>query len=136
MGVSTDALLFYGFQIPGGAEDGEDPFWGDADDPEDFIAARAGFETPEVWSVRHSERQQQILTRIGVEVVQHCSVDYPMYAIGVTASLRTARRGYPIELVSDDLEVRPEWKKLLVDFAKLVGIKAQTPKWILASNWG
>jgi hypothetical protein len=153
MGNSTDAMLFYGFQIPGG--EGEDelagpPFWatdeGEAeeDDWEDFVAAKMGIVKPAVEYSDAASKQYEAFWKakarmfktLGVSVQMHCSYDAAMYALKVDASYLCANRGYPIEIEDNTLVADPKWDRLLDHFCAVIGIKRKPSKWILASMWG
>ncbi|APU88933.1 conserved hypothetical protein [Virus Rctr197k] len=148
MGTSTDALLFYGFEIPGGENEGT-PFWlkkGEEDDGdwEEFVASKLGVPKPtveyseETKPLYHAywETKREAVKKLGIEVVMHCHIDAPMYALAVKASAQRAYRGSPVTLGPNALIVDPTWDQQLRDFAQLVGVEMGQPTWILASYWG
>lgn len=145
MSTSTDAMLFYGFEIPGG-EDGKVPFWvtDENNDVEEFIAAKLGVLAP---TVKYSEEtkplfktywdaKSEAIVKLKVTVEQHCHIDAPMYVIAVKLSMYRANRGYPEKLVAAHFIVDPAWDEQLREFTKLVGIEMGEPSWILSSYWG
>lgn len=129
MGVSTDALLVYGFpvdedDVPGG----EDP-WEQMEDT--LLEKLVGF--TEKWVAGGSgyfARRGEAEELMGVEIVGHCSNEETMYFIA-TSKIR-AWRGSPEkieELVpGDDVKLRAA--------AEVLGIKNPEIGFWLASWWG
>ena len=79
------------------------------------------------------EIEKQLKELIPIEIVDHCSCDYPLYIIGIKGYVHTAHRGYPetistLEVLSEDLE------KAQV-FCEAYKIPFQNPQWFLASMW-
>ena len=154
MSTATDALLFYGFLIPGGPDEGC-PFWKrphpeypacaddtDETDSDEFIAAKYGLPQPATpYSeaakdeyIAYWNAKRALLKPIGVEVETHCSGSYTMYALAISASRSIASRGDPIEF--EALPVAdPTWNQKLRDFCEKTGAPFSAPRWILASWW-
>jgi len=148
MGTSTDAILFYGFTIPGGENDEDEGlcFWKQIDpdsdedypesdpeddtEPEDFIALKFGLDAKYLQTGRHDK----LLDKIGVSVVTHCSYESPMYALAITNSVMHASRGFPVEIKDLKTDART-WKKLFKDFCAKTGAQYKEPCWILCSRW-
>lgn len=153
MSVSTDAILCYGFEV--GDED-EKPAWmqpeeGDEDfDFETFLVARLSDSIkepgefnkisydhdPEIrkqWS-DYWAAKREFVKSVGVDLVSHCSGDYPMYILAAKASITRAHRGYP-EKLPDGMTADPGWPQILEVFCEKTGIQIQEPSWILCSNW-
>lgn len=149
MGVNTDAILCYGFQVRN--EDGEIaegyPYWlnssenddespGDSDfyDFESFVlyhyAPKLTREDPEYYT-----KIRKIFEDVGVTLVCHCSSEYPMCIVAAKDSEITAYRGNPKELGSV-ITSEFAWFRILVDFCIKTGIHFYEPCWILASDWG
>jgi len=98
MGISSDGILFYGWILDEESADAEKiaAAWDEANeyDGEGNLSplARLFWDYP---------------TKGNIEVVNHCSYDYPMYGIAAKGSVNTNSRGYP-ERIST-LEVPDEW---------------------------
>lgn len=117
MGVSTDAILAWGY-----AHDDE---WS-ADD-EDF------------WE----NVQRPVEDDFGVDIGDHCSDTCGMPYVAVTESLTKAWRGHPRSITS--LEVKPEWREALAKAMAFLKEKqpglaelfdGKEPGWFLVSYWG
>lgn len=94
MGHSTNAYLYYGFDIYSG-EDGINKFYANKDfDPDDNPDEVGILET---LGKRHwpNYTESMISNLLGVSTGIHCSGDYPIYYIYVNESRQTAYRGYP-----------------------------------------
>lgn len=161
MGTSTDGILAYGYDLGGSGNewlfaevDGEYgpptmPWFleaTEADDPDgerdygglfmDRLLAVHGF-TETDWQVDgYWDRKQAAEEALGVELVFHCSGEYPMVILA--AKSVTARRGSP-------KTIDPEWladvhhaNDRLAWALTALGVtpKATGPAWLLASNWG
>lgn len=130
MGVSTDGILVYGIafeeeEVP----DFLEPFDGDFDD---YLGSISGL--PQYGEPGHSfDDHRKFRDACPVDVVTHCSYDYPMYIIAVRGTELRNKRGYVAEVES-----------LAVDEEKFAAFKAWCadrsiegePKWLLCSMWG
>jgi hypothetical protein len=153
MGVSTDAILFYGIAFDDGIEK---PWENDEinDGPEEFYAARMGVclpdvevdwkntdNTPEAYEAykQYWDDKRDVNAASGVEIGYHCSSDYPMLYLAVSATHMCANRGYPKEvdtaLVASDCDITAKWDKQLRDFCEIMELEYEQPKWWLVSNW-
>ena len=161
MGVSTDAMLAYGYVW----EDEFDLLGGGGEDWQEVIAARRGISDP--WAARpdfshlpYEEQKRQgsewteahraeldawyaarkaIAGEYGVEVDQHGSDGWSVPVVKITGAGHTAARGYPRKLTADDLAVDPAWDARLQRFVADLGIdtsEAKGPGWFLMSWWG
>lgn len=72
-----------------------------------------------------------------VEVISHCSGDYPMYVLAARSSGTSASRGYPESLDLLDLIHKSQgFYDALQGFCKKYGIEIKTPAaWLLFSDW-
>lgn len=134
MGVSTDAKIFWGFELP---EDSGLEWL--ADWELQYAIEVAGLKEPTVdydanpkvhhafWVARN-EAISHCISRIG----RHCSGDYPIYYACIKVSEVVANRGFAVTL-SGELEVRSHWEVTLQEFCKAMGIEWQEPDWYLAS---
>lgn len=141
MSQSTDAILFYGYAPNWSIEDGEPPPWclhketdeESLDEGEDFDLDDDSEDDldPQDWIASFGHN-------LGVEALEHCSGDFPMYGLAISASTRSASRGDPVD-VTRLLTVKPDWNKKLDRFVKLAGLtKKELGKrgWWLCSWWG
>lgn len=148
MGVSTDAILVYGIDLCD--EEGETPLFmqnddGDEIEFDDVLLNDAGYapwgwdaddavcEPYEVYSARRKDAQEQA----GVELVTHCSGDYPMYILAVSGAGMSASRGIPLAVDVPILNMNQlEGREKLRVFCKCHDIPWVEPKWMLCSYWG
>jgi hypothetical protein len=128
MGTSTDGLLWYGVAIDGSPDDGDELAEkilaitdGDPDDEDNYL-----YGDGREWLAEHG------LT--GVEFVDHCSYEYPMYGIAVAGTLTRASRGYPRRV--DPTETPDPAPVIAVMAALGAPVDADAVGWHLASMWG
>lgn len=157
MGISSDGIICYGFPVRdegGEILEGGTPSWLLTDDPEapldfdDFLVRHYPFdrddpdqlpnETTKEYQAASKDRYSQWrehVAQIGVDLVWHCSYEYPMYLLAATASVKTAYRGDP-QFLGQDLTQNGTWRNLLRDFCNKTGIPFEEPQWILCSWYG
>jgi hypothetical protein len=140
MGVSTDAILFYGLEFGE-----EDPF---GDGEERYEAEEAwnkehGPKRPDSddyqgaeWEAWRKERDAWNKTGVGINAGRHCSGEYPMYYIALKAHEYTAWRGTAIKIDPAKLEPTQEQEDALQEFCEKHNIKCENPGWFLVSYWG
>jgi hypothetical protein len=146
MGISTDAILAYGYDL------GDDPdvdWWAnrDEDDEEesDFgeVATNKMLESigfTEKWvsgiDDEYFTRKRNAEGQLGVEIIYHCSYDYPMYILA--AKEIRAYRGDVTVIEMSDLLINIEWDDKLARALQSLGIKPinEYPQWMLVSMWG
>jgi alpha-L-arabinofuranosidase len=136
MGLSTDGILFWGIAIPEDDENGdaiklpwvsedEDNY----DDFDDWLCKENNIEGD-------YEIRSAFVKSFPVELVQHCSLDYPMYALAVRGTVTTAYRGS----VEDITLYQPTTKQVtdLVTFLQKYHLPCDLAKmgWKLVSNMG
>lgn len=153
MGISTDAILAYGYDL-GGGEEGwkvkETGEYGSLNVPwynpenhgfgsavEERLLASAGF-TETDWQVDgYFARRGAALNTFGTELVSHCSLDYPMYILA--AHHITVYRGMvgvvdlgELVALQEDADAR------LTRTVAALGLTPtqEAPAWLLVSNWG
>ena len=121
MGVSTDAIVFYGLLV-------------DDDSP--------AFEKLSHYEETEAEEQNPLGGIVytghaidGVTIVTHCSDGSPMFAVAIADSVVTAWRGHPRPLqpvlpshAGSDAKLRA--------FCEKHGITWREPSWLLVSYWG
>lgn len=158
MGQSTNAVLFWGYcsadegklvsdgwveelAVSRGHVNPWSAFPVEIDQMPDYTKRRAASDAwttanrqalDEWYAVRKAIEQEH-----PIDADFHCSCDCPMPYLAVKESVHTAHRGYPIELVPSDLDVKPEWYEQLEAFCKLLKIEKPhpEPKWWLVSHW-
>lgn len=153
MGTSTDGIFCYGFEIhddDGNVVEG-DPEWLEAagGNFDNLLATLAGLESPKqfdknkfdsdpeyakTWS-DYWEKKRSLTKEFGVELVQHCSGDYPMYILAAAGSRTTASRGSALSF-GQSVSAKPEWREKLLAFCEKTGIKFEEPEFLLCSYWG
>lgn len=123
MSTSTDALLYYGFDLPDGL----------ACSRSDVLIA-LGINPPlgeedEDWE---QAAEEEHLLPLGVTIGSHCSLSWPIFFVAAADSCLEAYRGSPHTF--DDLPSVPEEvKQRLRDYAAALGLPP--PSWHLASVW-
>jgi hypothetical protein len=158
MGVSTDAILAYGYdlggdeggwKVAGAGEYGElDLPWLD-DEAEDYafgeaamdrILAAAGFTETDYRAEGYYDRKHAAEARAGVEIETYCSGDYPMYLLA--AKVHTVARGFIKDaaalLAEADEATLREWDAKLAGAVAALGMTPvqERPTWLLCSYWG
>ena len=155
MGTSTDAIICIGYDLD---EDHELP-WGEEEseheDVDDWWREYSGFKAkcfkpfveggyapgvdrgdPRIGEWFAEKRAWDEDHPLPVEVVWHCSYDYPMYVVAIPGSVVTASRGEALD-VSDLYQPTPEDIAALKAFMRLIGVEPEgEPKRILCSMWG
>jgi hypothetical protein len=157
MGVSTDAMLAYGYVW----EDEFDLLGNDGDSGEDeenwveIIAARRGISDPwaaypqeierlpydesrrkgREWTEAHQAEldawdaaKKAITGEYGVEIDEHGSGEWSVPVVKITGAGHTAARGHPHKLTADDLAVDPAWDARLQRFVTDLGIDTSEAK--------
>lgn len=136
MGVSTDAIIAFGFDL------GEErPGWLLTGDDWDAVVARdAGLCRPETknyddpaWS-QYWDAKKAAVAVCPVELVYHCSWEYPMYFLAVYGTKLKAYRGSPTTFKLRDpgaptIAGMEQW-------CAAHGVEWRTPGWYLMSMWG
>jgi hypothetical protein len=123
MGVSTDAYLYFGFDIHDSEEHGDirSLLGVDDDDDDDFDP------------YDYIETKLKNAGVVGIELDTHCHSDYPVYFLH--SCRHSAWRGDSKELSRADLEVMDGWLENLEKACSVLGIPHQKPSWRLASYW-
>ena len=121
MGVSTDAILFYGFTF----------YDQDAGAPEGFEHLEAADKDARMFHNWSTDSKH-------VEIGTHCSNGSPMHFVCVKEPGWVARRGYAVEVDPEAVSAmtRPLWDMQIKMFCEEHNIPFQQPKWFLASYWG
>lgn len=151
MGVSTDGRICYGALFEEGTEfpwdeDGQDieDWWRDQYDwePSKEVYDRAGNYLPGITradiDAYYKERRDWLKEHpLPVELVNVCSGDCPIYILAVPGTVKTANRGYPVEIDKDvDFALDPKADIALVEFLQTHELEPEGPaKWYLSSEW-
>jgi len=143
MGVSTDAILFFGIDL---GENNEFPWIDEEDgaDVESFIAAKLGVSRPDCEYEGNEKlfsdywnKRREVMRNLGCDVGWHCSGSYPMCFVCLEKFNFSACRGYPQIIDPAVMQtVSAEDIQKLKDFCELIEVEWQEPKWQLASYWG
>jgi hypothetical protein len=128
MGISSDAMLYFGFPV--GGED-EPPAWLEGyQDFDDYVCtdvpANAG------WEIR-----SPIVKACPAELFTYCSYDYPMHILGVRGAEHRVYRGYHKDIsVADLTAVSPARILAFKNWCEGRGIEWHEPRWLLCSMYG
>lgn len=145
MGVSTDAILFYGIPLEedtpayltrGKLSISDDHYEINEDwkhlkrppEPESDDIHNAEWD---VWREQIRDCEESIQH---VEIGIHCSLDYPMYYLHGRQFM--AYRGDVDEIDPAKLITTPEEDAVIREFCEQYGIPYKQPKWYLVSCWG
>lgn len=139
MGIDSDGILAYGYDL-GELYDLDTPEEYEGDKTqyiEDLLLKElAGF--TDKWSKGDEtffDRKREAEKQIGVEIILHCSYDYPMYILAAKGSETRAWRGSPKVIKS--LVAYQEWDDNLNKAKAVLGIdNLDEPAWILSSIMG
>lgn len=149
VGVSTNAILAFGFDLGvEGAEELAELFMPGVDTEEDesfefdeWIATQAGVVYPEEHSgidspefEDYSTKREAAIAACPVEVITHCSYDYPMYFLALRGTKISASRGYPVAITTPTPTA--EQIAAMRAFCEQHGIEWQEPSWHIFSLWG
>jgi len=156
VGISSDAILFYGLMVAESGDAGDDPGWISQPEHEDHedgfpggveeaIAAKAGVVAPEAEygpsvAAEYSaywEASREAMEASGIVVGQHCSWDFPLPYLAVTSTHEVAGRGYAIDVSDKRGEFDEEAAdKLLAGACEAMGVKPAKGRWWLCSLMG
>lgn len=142
MGVSTDAILAFGFDL---GEELPEAFSSDSSDAsfefDEWLQVRAGAVYPEghpgIDSVEYrtySDACKAALDACPVDLITHCSYDSPMRFLAIRGTHKRANRGYPVAITTP--EIPPDAVAAMKAFCDEHGIEWQEPQWHIFSLWG
>lgn len=147
MGVSTDAILAFGFDLgddedrsiaevfnaPEGDDDGFDfDEWVGQKAGAIYPEGHAGIDSPEY--VAYSTKKREAVDSCPVELITHCSYDYPMYFLAIRGTEVRAWRGEPKPIhIERPAQAKIDAMKL---FCEQNGVEWQEPAWHIFSLWG
>jgi len=162
MGVSTDAILFFGALIPDKDEDPYLPYpWDHDEDDEkgetdwqDLLAEKHGVAYPthlaklKDWTPEqqdeyraYSKKRSEIVSALGCRLGSHCSSECPMYYVAVADRVFRAHRGYGVEIEPERMVVPQRDVEKVKRFLIELGYTAEQVEhwrigWWLVSDWG
>ena len=110
MSVSTDGILVYGIQL-------EEDFFNDSFSDDEHISDLSDKDIGGLSGAKLLSWMQYHDKAIdGITIVMHCSIDYPMYILGIEDANYMAWRGSPKKI--DSLSINPEWDTKIKSFIK------------------
>jgi hypothetical protein len=136
MGQSTDALMAFGFDL---GEELPDSFTAGAEDgfeADEFLLRDYDAGIPEWTPGVGSDywgKKDEALAKLPVDVITHCSGEYPMYFLAVRGTSRRATRGTPV--VADQYQIGVDQIAALRTFCEKHGIEWREPRWHIFSMW-
>lgn len=134
MGTSTDAIICFGYDL----EEGINLPWGDHDSIGNWWSYVNGFKPDTDGDNIYFQRRDFLKNYpMPVELVKHCSSNYPMYILAVPGTVKRATRGCPLRIGVNDLsEVKPHDLSSLAKFIGDYEIKVDDyPGWYMVSYW-
>lgn len=140
MGQSTNAILAFGFdlgeELPESLqiamEEDEDFEW------DRFLAEDSGVIYPDYGAYNvhgeYAQAEKEALAKVHIQVILHCSYDYPMYFLSIRGTEQTACRGYP-RTIDTAMQGIGDQRQALKDFCTKHGIEYKEPQWYIFSMW-
>lgn len=148
MGQSTDGILTFGIDLGEyknfmSTKDVDGDYSYDWDE---FLYSISGIEKYNFIKLRDFEES------LGIELIQYCSCDYPMYILSVPGTTTIVSRGYVEEINPTEMTISPKQIAALKSFwDKYIDVERPDndeddeyyedppewvePKWLLVSNW-
>jgi hypothetical protein len=83
----------------------------------------------------HAERARLIST-LPVELIHHCSGDYPMYFLAVRGTKQEARRGSPTQVFPQGMFISGYAHRRFLQWCEEHGITVTGAGWHIMSYWG
>jgi hypothetical protein len=84
---------------------------------------------------KYWEAQRAAEAACPVDIVSHCSGEYPMYIVAIRGTERTANRGSPEVIDPASLAVPAEKIEAAKAWCEAHRIEWQEPHWLLCSMW-
>lgn len=143
MGISTNAVLFYGYcwskeQYATGYPYDDNP----NEDWEDRYARLKGLARPATGPYQDFSAfyaaKRDLLKEAGCMISAHCSNSCLIPYVAITKSVKVASRGNPVKLNGIILGYETGWDTRLGDFCTImqINLDGMTPDWFLVSYWG
>lgn len=160
MGVSTNAILFYGYvwdeekTLFSGDDEWSDSIlekrhikdpWKKFPKEYEQLEYQAQREASDAWVQKHrneidsyNDSKKKVEEEFGVDIGYHCSDSCSMPYVYIKESEILARRGYPKIVTTSNLIVKPSWNDSLKTFIKEINIEVphEDARWNLVSYWG
>lgn len=139
MGQSTDAILAYGFDLGEDlSEHGdlariEDEFDGDDGD---FFASLVGIHPYGHPDRQSLEERQRLLKTLPVELIRHCSGDYPMWFLAIPGTKQEANRGSPTRVLPQGMIISEYDNRRFLQWCREHRIDVDGTGWYIMSDWG
>ena len=142
MGQSTNAILAFGFDLGEPSEEllkafGTDPDNDSSIDFEQWIETQAGLVYPAGGTDKayraYRKARDAAAAACPVDLITHCSGDYPMYFLAVRGTEMTAHRGDPTAVTIE--AVAPEKIQAMRELCEKHGIEWKEPGWHIFSMW-
>lgn len=137
MGMSTDAILVFGFDVGEESDDLYPEILKDYEAFEELILTESGLKK---WDRNcpddYITYQQKINQSCPIEIVFHCSSEDIMAIVAIQGTSITANRGYPEIINPEMFNIDPQKIKNAKEWCEKHNIKWQEPHWLLASYWG
>jgi len=146
MGTSTDAIIALGINLGGMEGDGLPPLiesllevMDDDFSEYELSVYEGGLEWKDDFTVEEKkeyyDKRRQLLADYPVEIIAHCSGDYPEYVVAVRGTRRWTRSGYPhsfdpkelVKVKQEDIDAFNRWCKKYEIEGEL--------GWLLFSYW-
>jgi len=146
MGISSNGVMAFGIDLG----EGDDLPWREFDDIDEWWNSVSGF-NPSVnpyaddssessmddINTYHDEKKLfEEENPLPIELVWHCSYEYPMFILAVNDTEMSASRGYPVEFNPSDMVITEAQIQVLKDFCEKYEIEYSEPKWYLCSILG
>lgn len=146
MGVSTNAIMAFGFDLGEELPESFQPYIEALDEEEgsegeleidDLLACAYGVELPEFGSDEdygvYEMKRLAALAHCHVDIITHCSGEYPMYFLALRGTNFTAYRGTPALVVQRDI-LQTDIDAMRA-FCEKHAIAWQEPGWHIFSMW-
>ncbi len=141
MGQSTDAIIAFGFDLGEEIPESLSELMSQHEhDPDQALAEDYGIALPEYAPgcdyKAYAAAMESALAGLKIDLIAHCSGDYPMYFLAARGSNKRASRGNPTALSENDFLINHLLEKdAMRAFCDRHGVEWQEPKWHIFSMW-
>ena len=141
MGQSTNAIIAFGFDLGEELPDALAELLRIHErDTDKVLIAASNIGLPDYNEVGHDiycAAFDKAESELKIDLIEHCSAEYPMYFLAVRGSAKTANRGFPKALDDEDLDASKfhEGGDAMYKFCTKHGIEWQAPQWHIFSMW-
>jgi len=141
MGQSTDGIIAFGFDLGedlsehGDLDQIDEEFEGDEDA---FFEAALGIPAYGEPGRPSYAEIEELKKALPVQIIRHCSGDYPMYFLALPGTKKEASRGTPEAFDVTELSVSTTAVTAFMKWCEDHGIEVpeEGPRWHLFSYWG